>query len=335
MLTRRIAATCGLVVAASIASLLAAELVLRAVGFSFQLAPSSVEFGYPNPVVRKDFFVDDPDLWWVGQRYETKLARLANHRRHALFLGDSCTQFGVYPKLFLDRVRAVHPYVQEGGRLGVGGWSSHQGLRQLVRDVVPLRPRVVTLYFGWNDHWAGFGVPDEAIDALQSGWLAPFRETRLAQLLLRTRIWLGNSERGDRPLRVPPESFRRNLTQMVNVARDHGIVPVLITAPTSHRRGFEPAYLAETFLVDLDELVPLHQQYVTIVREVAEREDAVLCDAARAFEAYPPEELRTRYFEADGIHLTRAGDEALAASLWECFEAEPTLRDVWAPFDQS
>lgn len=313
-------------------SLVAVELGLRIAGYSFELAPESVEFGYPNPIVRRNYFRIDPDLWWVTKKYQLTLANIAENRRPVLFLGDSCTQFGSYPAQFISRVQAVHPYVSAGGKLGVGGWSSHQGLKQLVRDVIPLRPRAVTVYFGWNDHWAGFGVEDAEIDSLQLDWLGPFRESRTAQLLFQSQLAFRNWLRGDRPLRVPPKAFRHNMTEIVRVARANGIEPVLITAPTSLRRGFEPPYLGERFAVDLAELVPLHERYVEIVREVAEAESAVLCDAAKEFERYPDDTLRNHYFKGDGIHPTRAGDFVLAEFLFECFERSPRLRDVWKPF---
>ena len=66
---------------------------------------------------------------------------------------------------------------------------------------------------------------------------------------------------------------------MVRLARDRGAVPVLVTAPSSHRPGNEPSFLRdENYLKELDDLIPLHQEYVAIVRELAEEEGVILCD---------------------------------------------------------
>ena len=124
---------------------------------------------------------------------------------------------------------------------------------------------------------------------------------------------------------MPPEVFRRNLAEMVRLARGAGVVPVLVTAPSDHRAGAEPAQLSPRWIEDLSRLVPLHRRYVEIVREVATREGAVLCDLAARFESLPGD-ARDRSFAVDGIHLTLAGDRRAAAWLRDCFEASGAMR---------
>jgi hypothetical protein len=115
---------------------------------------------------------------------------------------------------------------------------------------------------------------------------------------------------------------------MAALARGAGSVPVLVTAPTSHRPGAEPAQLSPRWIEDLSRLVPLHRRYVEIVREVAASEGAVLCDLAARFDALDAAE-RARDFAADGIHLSLAGDQRAAAWLQDCFEAHASLRALW------
>jgi lysophospholipase L1-like esterase len=254
---------------------------------------------------------------------------MARQGQQIVFMGDSCTA-GPYPNLFLQRLRAAHPGATiVGGKLGVGGWSSYQGLAQLRRDVLPLRPRIITLYYGWNDHWIGFGLEDKEIHRLSRSWLSRFDVLRTAQLLQKTRLALRTRSLAARPERVAPEDFRANLTEMISLARGRDIVPVLLTAPTSHEAGREPAYLAVRHLRNLDELVPLHRRYVEIVREVAESENALLCDLAARFDALPRRPVRHEYFGGDGIHLTPAGNDKIAEFLMECFEASPELQGVF------
>jgi hypothetical protein len=65
------------------------------------------------------------------------------------------------------------PSPAHGVKLAVGGWASEQGLRQFRRDVLPLHPRVVmTIYYGWNDHWIAFGGPTRQYKpaSSHSGW---------------------------------------------------------------------------------------------------------------------------------------------------------------------
>ena len=166
---RRIALSLGVLSVSLAAALLLAEALLRAVGFSFGIAPERVEFGWPDPVTIESLYLSDPDLFWVSKTYYGDLQRLGAERPRILFLGDSCTEFGRYPRLFLERMRAADPHAEiRGDKLGVGGWSSYQGLQQLKRDVLPLRPRIVTFYFGWNDHWIGFGVEDVDVHWLRT-----------------------------------------------------------------------------------------------------------------------------------------------------------------------
>jgi len=317
--------TLGLVTALG---LLAVEIGLRLAGYAFEPTLESVEFGWPNLEVRQRMYASDPDLFWVRHDYPERLARLASRRPDLVFLGDSCTEWGRWPQPLLDALERRHREALVAEVLGTGGWSSYQGLQQLRRDVLPLRPRALTLWFGWNDHWRGMGVDDVHVHAISRPRWPWLRRLRWEQLWLEARLAWQLRMRGAAPARVAPEDFRANLSQMVQLTRGAGGVPLLVTAPTSHQPGAEPAYLEPRWIEDLAELVPLHQRYVEIVREVAQREGAPLCDLAARFEALPPDE-RSGQFMADGIHLTPVGDERAAGWLLECFEASPELRALW------
>ena len=124
----------------------------------------------------------------------------------------------------------------------------------------------------------------------------------------------GEKER--RPERVSPEDFAANLKEIVRLARANDIAPVLLTAPTSHIRGAEPDYLAQRWLNDLDELVPLHRRYADIVRQVARTNGVLLVDLLAAFDRLPPEEVKNDYFQLDGIHLQDEGHKVIALVLY-------------------
>jgi len=311
---------------AAVAGLLLSEVALRLIGFSYVIAPQGVEFGWPNPKVMQSRYKTDPDLFWVTNDYAAKLDHLRQGRPDLIFMGDSCTEFGGYPAEFLKLARAAHP----GGlplaeQVGVSGYTSLQGLRQLQRDVAPLSPRVVTLFYGWNDHWLGFGVEDDQVQWVTHSWLARMDRLRLGQLLVKTWMAASAGRRSTWPRRVPPDDFRRNLREMAQVAAAHGILAVLLTAPTSHRVGHEPRHLAERWLKDVGELVPLHARYADMVREAGAATGLPVCDVARKVEALTPEE-RAADFMSDGIHFTDSGNKAIAAMLLDCFETEPALR---------
>lgn len=271
----------------------------------------------------------DNDLLWVPKEYQSKLAEYRNAPPQILFLGDSCTQFGNYDEFFLAHLKEQGKTVSVG-KLGVGGWSSYQGLRQMQRDVLPLKPKVATIYYGWNDHWLGFGIEDRQIAKLRSPLFTLLEHSRLTQLVVKAAISRIDGPNVN-PLRVSEADFRKNLWEIVETAKSAGIIPVLLTAPSSHRVGKEPAYLRQRHLKDLRQLVPLHQRYVEIVREVAKEQGVPLCDLAADFAALPESELVEKDFSKDGIHLTKGpgeGYDKLSQFLISCFAERGILEKL-------
>lgn len=308
------AARLALAVGGAVVALFAAEAFLRYEGFQFRTVPT-VQFGWPEPTTIAKEFVPDYDLLWTTPDYEEVLARARATRPAIVFMGDSCTEFGAYPRLTLERLAASRSPIATGVKLGVAGWSTEQGLAQLRRDVLPLKPRVVTIYFGWNDHWVALGPPDaEARPPRLRWWLA--QHSRVAQLV--EKGWLARQvSTSGGSTRVPLPRFVANLETMARLARGAGAVPIFVTAPSSHVSGREPRSLAARHLPRLDDLVPLHQAYVEATRHAARSSGAALCDAAAAFAALP----RPRgYFRTDGIHLSDAGDLHMADLLARCIE---------------
>ena len=106
---------------------------------------------------------------------------------------------------------------------------------------------------------------------------------------------------------------------MIQIARDNDIVPILLTAPSSHRKGKEPRNLTERWLNDLSDLIPLHQEYVQAVRDVSTQHHAPLIDLYTEFNRLPQQEELRRFFSKDGIHLTRKGDEKIAEIIYTYF----------------
>jgi lysophospholipase L1-like esterase len=314
---------------ATVVSLAMGEVILRAVGFTYFLYPEKVEFGWPDPVTMQDHFVPDEDLMWVTEDYYDKLASLRENRPSIVYMGCSCTQYGRYDehlKTIIDREHPGNDFTF--GNVGVGGWSTYQGLRQLEKHIAQIEPRVVTIFYGWNDHWVGFGIEDKNVAKVTSSRLQEIRRLRLTQLINKSFVALVQErEDSEFPRRVSPKDFRNNLRAMVGTARDNDIIPVLVTAPTSHVKGNEPLHLQERFIRDVDQLVPLHQEYADIVREVAKTEDVTLADLARQFDRLPRHQVEKVYFSQDGIHLTDPGNRMIAEFLYKCFK-ENDLLDV-------
>ncbi len=302
------------------------EAALRLSGFSYVLYPQDIEFGKPDPELMAIGFEEDGDVFWVTRGYREKLDRLRSQRPAVLFLGDSCTHLGHYDDELAALVADRHGKALRYGNLGVAGWSSFQGRRQLERDALPLEPAAVTIYYGWNDHWIGFGIEDKNVALVKRVFAGPWSDWRVVQLAIKAAVAVGARETAY-PNRVSLPDFRDNLRSMVRRAKSGGVRPLLVTAATSHVVGKEPEELGRRWLRELSELVPLHESYVAAVREVAREEDAGLCDAAARFAALPRPEVEAS-FMADGIHFTAAGDRRLAAMLYDCFEREGLLELV-------
>jgi lysophospholipase L1-like esterase len=315
-----------LALAGSAVAVAAAELVLSLLGFSFHLYPTKIEFGSPTPQEIDSWFIADRDLFWVTKDYFAKLDVARETQPSMVFMGDSCTDWGQYDTLFGRLIERDFPEAKyTHASFGTPAWTTYQGLRQFERDVLPLKPRVVSVQFGWNDHWRGLGIEDKDVANVSSSKLFELQKhSRLAQLI--AKAYVGLTHDADRPLlRVSPEDFRSNLTQMARLAKENAITLVLMTAPTSHQRGREPKLLEGRHMDDLTNLVPVHQQYVGIVREVAQREGVVLCDLAKVFEGFERERLLTQLFLEDGIHQKAEADQIIADELYRSLEQRGLL----------
>jgi lysophospholipase L1-like esterase len=310
-------------------ALVIVEIVLFATGFSFKLYPEKVQFGWPQETEIVEMFERDKDLVWVPKNYYQNLDIYKKNHPTIAFMGCSCTHFGVYDKLFADIVGREYPEKKVTyANLGVGGWSSFQGLLQMKRDVVQIKPKLVTIYYGWNDHWIGYGIEDKDVQKINESFGHSFSLQNLRFVQLFTKFLVKIQQKPDRPERVSASDFRDNLENMIEIARSDGIIPVLLTAPTSHEKGKEPAYLAQRWLRNLNDLVPLHQKYISIVRQVAESQNAALCDLAREFEKMPHDLVADKYFMQDGIHLQKEGDAEIAKILFNCLKNNGLLKKI-------
>ncbi|HQQ63200.1 MAG TPA: GDSL-type esterase/lipase family protein [Pseudomonadales bacterium] len=305
-------------------SLVLAEIVLRIAHIEYPLYPTRFQFGWPDSKTLDTDFVMDPVIQWKPKEYDQTLQAWRDKKIDIIHMGDSCTQLGKYQAELERLMQERQPQKNfHNLKLGVAGWSSYQGRQQLQRDIVPLHPRYVTIYFGWNDHWLSYGLPDKDMDFSKARFplYRALQHARVFQVFsMLYNQFLQHRTQQERPVRVSLQDYHDNLTTMINLARDNGITPILITAPSSHRTGSEPAYLQDRFLKDLSQLVPLHRQYTDITRQVAREQNVLLLDLAEEFDATPYDTLHEQYMKADGIHLRPAGSTAVAEKLYRLID---------------
>jgi lysophospholipase L1-like esterase len=301
-------------------ALVLGELLLVLVGFRYELKAHVIEVQAPNREKVFDGYTLDPDFLWVRKNYAETLARALDRPPDILFLGDSCTEFGDYDRRFVRLLREAAPAgtrIPTTANFGCAGWSTDQGRRQMARDVVRVAPRVVTIWYGWNDHWDSVGKDDAAIVRMAAEPIRRWRGLRLVQLLDKSRVALARLGRSTPTPRVSASDFESNLRSMVATARTANIRPVLLTAPTPGRPD------EGRWTGDAARLIGLHREYIDIVRRVAREENVPLLDLAAEFDRIPAAELRARYFFKDEVHLTEEGNEEIARLLVAFFGGSP------------
>ena len=121
--------------------------------------------------------------------------------------------------------------------MAVPGYTSHQGLAWLRRDIELLQPDVVIASFGWNDASMS-DIPDrESINmgwfAVGSRWLTDHSQAFAhATGWVRARSGPAAGTRKTVPVpRVAQLEYVDNFTSIVSLARDHGASVIVIGAP--------------------------------------------------------------------------------------------------------
>ncbi len=186
-----------------------------------------------------------------------------------LSIGDSCTwgwgvaQDEAYPQVLQKRLN------QRSGtgryrviNAGRPGYTSYQGLVYLREFGLAFHPAIVIFAYGFNDAFRPGDVEQEI--EWQRRWM---REVELSDFLLswsKLVRWLSWKTLSAHPpltqSAVPPEKYKRNLTRIVQLAREHGARALMISFWDAERISV-PTYAppgSETF-------GPLYRQTATEV----------------------------------------------------------------------
>ena len=237
-------------------------------------------------------------------------------------LGCSCTQAcsdttDSYPSLMEKLLRVRTKKQVEVLNAGVGSYSSYQGLQRLKYAVTPYRPDIVTIYFGWNEHWMAY-MPDHEIK-LQPRWVVRllnfaerFRTYKFLNSLSDKLASRWTQQKGERllGLRVPPENYSQNLTAIISHARSHQMFPVLITAPSDETQ-LKPFY---NFPFPKEKLAAIHRDYNEIVRQVGAQQNVPVIDLEKIIRQLMSHKDMPKIF-SDGIHFTPFGCKLVAQVL--------------------
>jgi lysophospholipase L1-like esterase len=295
------------------------EMVLVVVGFKIDLPP--IIFEGKDLVEKKEdpAALIDPELLYRfnpgKQFYGRKINRMGYREREVnpvkksgtrrvICMGDSITGQGNpgYAQYLHEKLAVDPPTTDpwEAFNVGVYGYSSLQGLRLFQKEVKTLKPDVVTILYGWNDHWL-CDVTDSRRMAVKmnSFWgallLDGLRQKRFYMLLM----WAINPGRnnltsaGQRQYRVPPAEYRATLTQFVKEIRAAGAIPILVTAARRNAMSKKKGSALSP-----EQANRAHDEYAAITREVAKENQVALVDLAAAFAGSECD----HYFARDGMH---------------------------------
>lgn len=141
-----------------------------------------------------------------------------------------------FPMLLEKELRNANPNRHiEVFPMAVPGYTTHQGLAWLRRDIALLQPDMVIASFGWNDASVS-DVPDR--ESMNAGWVS-FAGRWLAhhsQAFAHAMRWLhsrsGPAQGSPTPVaRVGQMEYVENFNSVVNLARDRRASVIVIGAP--------------------------------------------------------------------------------------------------------
>ncbi len=238
-------------------------------------------------------------------------------KKRLIALGDSCTFFGEpsYPKRLEILLNSNAETQWEVLNAGVPAYSSYQGRVYLNKVLSRYNPHIITLFFGWNDHWKAQFAPDKVSAEMKKSAcirniLLKSRFLGLLESFLRKFSSPGEHSSGSFDFRVSPDDYAENLQTMIETAGKIDAVPFLCTAPYGFTSDALPSYLKENdYFPDLSNLIEVHQNYNRIVRDTANKNEAPLIDLEKFFNQ---KQNKKAFFLKDGIHFSDKGLQTAA-----------------------
>jgi lysophospholipase L1-like esterase len=339
--------------------LVALELVVRGLKLD-QECPNSYSEGGSwacDPILnfklRPDLIVDGKPLNRAGFRSREFTPKAPGVFR-VLSLGDSCT-FGTlttsrgpgyirepYPQR-LERLVAerMGPGQLEVLNAGIPGYNSFQGLMLLRSKLRGLEPDLITVRFGWNDHFmsvtdsSGYREPDSALALgvqdliLRTSLYGFFRRLNFELQALRSSA--NPPPRPTLPTEwipiIPAENYKHILRRIVTLGRSQGAEVWLLTSSHAFvvdgNRGQQDKFPKEVLgfnaIPSFDRLIEIHDSYNQTTREVGAELRAPVVDMDAVYRAHAAEPL---FLLTDVPHPTGRGHALEAETLYARLLAE-------------
>jgi lysophospholipase L1-like esterase len=226
-----------------------------------------------------------------------------------------------FPMLLEKELMKANPGRQiEVFPMAVPGYTSHQGLAWLQRDIAMLKPDMVIASFGWNDVSVST-IPDR--QSINTGWVSYANRWLIdhSQAFAHATRWF-QSRRGPaqsgarRPIpRVTEAEYLENFNSIVNLARRHGASVIVIGAPYRDSKTNPPE--AKLMTLYRSRLKLAMQQSQTPYLEILE-----LTEAAGT--------VNDGFF-GELIHPNHIGHRLIASELLKVMAQQHLARDLNVP----
>jgi lysophospholipase L1-like esterase len=246
-------------------------------------------------------------------------------------LGDSCTfTLGLWEMAYpavAERLlnsqgsRGTFEYINAG----IEGYNSAFALSRIRTELIQYRPRVVTIYIGWNDLMKQ--NPENQTEAAEPSWVAELIDASYLVKAYRKLIFVVLRPILFRPKVEPdeldrhaydhyiPKRYELNLRLMIAELKQKGVQVILFTLPTVlesgmtedglKKRGVFFPYYAGSFSVD--KLLSLHAAYNRTIRNVGIEEGVHVVDLDEEFK-----KLERPPLFWDTMHPSEKGNEVIA-----------------------
>ena len=232
-----------------------------------------------------------------------------------------------YPMLLEKQLRAANPDRSiDVITMAVPGYTSHQGLAWLRRDIDRLQPDLLIVSFGWNDASLS-DVPDR--EAIRTNWYAVAVRWLIdrSQAFAHATRWLRAREANHQDqaqktrtavrltARVSQQEYLNNLLAIESLARQRGASVIVMAAPyRDHSAEAPEADLMLQYRIALGTTMRQRGIPFLEIRELTE-------------EAYPSNE---GWF-GERIHPNHMGHRLIASELLKLIGSSRTLHDLNVP----
>jgi len=306
---------------------------LKKEGFRHE-TPALVITGREDPKqLKSQWQYNDPELLWAWKPGVEFNGRMVNSlgfldrevdpekkagTTRVICMGCSCTGQGIppYSGFLHEYLNAKQPGKWDAFNMAVHGYSTSQGLRLFQNRGPALEPDIVTLFYGWNDHWRARKEDSKrmawrATSAWQGKLVEALKKKRFFQYLVKraTPDYENVLQSDEFVLRVPPPEYRSNLLRFLKEIEKTGAVPILIAPPRGEK--LTPILVKNRQAESVESAIKLHDEYLQILYEVAEKTGTTLIDLPRIFSS----EDEATLFSDDGIHFQREGRKRIAREI--------------------